>query len=109
MQPMASSQCYFFLVHAHRVEHLGGGEQTYNPVVSVEFNGHKLQLLPAKETHTLMFEEKSVDFPEFQELLKLPWALFQTLCGFVGSGIQRRSPFCLAACRRRSGRSLSIR
>lgn len=51
------TQCYHLFVQVHRAEHLGGGDQVFNPYVTAEFNGHKLSTPPAKEAHTITFDE----------------------------------------------------
>ncbi|CAE7561007.1 FER1L6 [Symbiodinium sp. CCMP2456] len=64
------NQFYHLFVQVHRAEHLGGGEKTYNPYVSVEFNGHELRSPAARETHTLAFDEQfriPVTTPLFQD------------------------------------------
>lgn len=48
---------YHLFVQVHRAEHLGGGARNYNPYVTVEFAGNTLSTQPAKETHTLAFDE----------------------------------------------------
>ena len=64
------NQFYHLFVQVHRAEHLGGGEKTFNPYVSVEFNGHELRTPAARETHTLAFDEQfriPVTTPLFQD------------------------------------------
>lgn len=51
------SQSYHLFVQVHRAEHLGGGDQLFNPYITVEFNGNRLESPPAKEAHTLNFDE----------------------------------------------------
>jgi len=48
---------YHLFVQVHRAEHLGGGEKTFNPYVTVEFAGNTLSSPPAKDTNTLAFDE----------------------------------------------------
>jgi len=48
---------YNLFVQVHRAEHLGGGAKVYNPYLTVEFAGNTLSTPPAKETHTLAFDE----------------------------------------------------
>ncbi|CAJ1448812.1 unnamed protein product [Effrenium voratum] len=64
------NQFYHLFVQVHRAEHLGGGEKTFNPYVSVEFNGHELRSPAARDTHTLAFDEQfriPVTTPLFQD------------------------------------------
>lgn len=64
------NQFYHLFVQVHRAEHLGGGEKTFNPYVSVEFNGHELRTPAARDTHTLAFDEQfriPVTTPLFQD------------------------------------------
>lgn len=51
------SQGYHLFVHVHRAEHLGGGEEKFNPYIVVEFNNNTLELPPMKETHTFSSDE----------------------------------------------------
>lgn len=50
-------QAYHLFVHVHRAEELGGGKETYNPYVTVEFNNVKLASVVAKNTNSAAFDQ----------------------------------------------------